>query len=133
MWGMRNGFVMLCVAVIVVVAGAWALLHQDPPPSIGADLPDTFVDANRVFAERVRAAFPLGSSVAAMRSELERQGFALDETLGSGWDGSAQVVHENLLCSEVWYIQWQVKNGGRLRGIDGSYGGQCIWDPGPPG
>ena len=128
MWGMRNGFVLSCLALILVAVAARLVLHEDPLPPIAADLPGASVDANQVLNARVAEAFPLDSSVAKMRSELEQQGFALDQAIVPGWTGSAQIVHKNLLCTKVWFIEWKANGAGRVRDTNGSYGGQCIWD-----
>ncbi len=92
--------------------------------------------ATTEFDERVRALFPIGSSVVSMREELQREGFKLGDTRSNDYMLERQHVGEEVarrpgtrfvLCNEAAYVFWRTDAQERLLAVRGQYAiGPCV-------
>ena len=88
-------------------------------PEIGRDLPAEYADGTRVFDQRVKQRFPLGSSEQAMVEELERQGFRRSAAFSGVED--ATFTRDELITETLWSVRWRAQ-AGRITEIWGVYG-----------
>lgn len=93
-------------------------LYPRTPP-IGRDLPSNYAEGERVFDERVKAEFPIGSSEAVLIKELHRQGFSVD--LAPKWAGAGATITKGLITKTIWSVRWRAK-ADRIQEIWGIYG-----------
>lgn len=86
-------------------------------PLIGRNLPSNYDEGERIFDERVRATFPIGSSEAALIQALRRQGFSVDP--GPRW--ASATIKRGLIIKTIWSVRWRAE-ADRVREIWGVYG-----------
>lgn len=87
-------------------------------PEIGRGLPSKYADAEPIFDQRVRAAFPVGTAESSLIDALKKQGFEIlprqgdvhDATFRSGW-----------IVGSMWSVRWRVADN-RVTEIWGVYG-----------
>jgi hypothetical protein len=114
------------VATLLVLAMVWLMRagrHEELPPiaagiAFGAASPHPNPD----FTRRLRARFPIGSDVAALSDELDREGFTLDAAhgkanikSGKGWP-----------CLEILEVDWKADARNRIATLDGYYFSACM-------
>ena len=114
------------VATLLVLAMVWLMRagrHEELPPiaagiAFGAASPHPNPD----FTRRLRARFPIGSDVAALSDELDREGFTLDAAhgkanikSGKGWP-----------CLEILEVDWKADARNRIATLDGYYISACM-------
>jgi hypothetical protein len=87
-------------------------------PSIGRDLPPKYDEGERVFDERVKAEFPIGSSEARLIKALRSQGFPP----ASSTDMASATITRGLIMKTIWSVRWRAKED-RIEDIWGVYGG----------
>jgi hypothetical protein len=97
--------------------------HEELPPiaagiAFGAASPHP----NPEFTRRLRARFPIGSDVAALSDELDREGFTVDAAhgkanikSGKGWP-----------CLEILEVDWKADARNRIASLDGYYFSACM-------
>ena len=109
---------MIAALIIAVTTWYWVKL-----PSLCRGLPANFSDAERAFRERIRAKFQLGMPETDMLRVLNAQGFGPPVT----YNGSKGVTYSAFFfpCDVTWWVVWRADANGRIREIDGSYGGTC--------
>jgi hypothetical protein len=121
--------VRLCCAAAIAATSifgtlVWVGLHQldKPPVALTAGLTGTWDRVTLDFDNRVKAAFPIGTSVKAMGAELQREGFSRAD-----WESLSEQEHEavrredNFVCKQAARIHWRASGEGRLTAIRGLY------------
>ncbi len=92
------------------------------------NLPDKTAEMQDVFDARVKARFPIGSSVADMLHELHKEGFAEsnkvfppdDEHSATRKDGGTGV------CSFTATVAWRPDRRDRVKTVSGNYMAFCL-------
>jgi len=97
----------------------------DSPPAIGSHLPGTFAVASDAFDQRVKARFPVGSGEAALRTELEREGFVTTRDKDSPLNFSARFHANELVCVADWAVRWSGEEG-KIANIEARYKEVCL-------
>ena len=101
----RRWLKIIAAGVALGLAGVLAGHLLDPgKPALIAGLSGSWDERNRDFEQRVARQFPRGSSVAALRSELARQGFKVGE-------GRAQWERSSFPCRDFAEVRWQAQAG----------------------
>jgi hypothetical protein len=118
--GLRT-FRLTCAIVAALVLAACA--HSSP--DIGSHLPGTFAVASDAFDRRIKARFPVGSAVTALRVELERERFVIAPDTDSPLNFSARYHASELACAADWVIRWSAVDG-KIANIKGSYREVCL-------
>ena len=89
-------------------------------PRLGHDLPRTFSEGERVFDQRVKAQFPIGSSERAMVDHLRGQGFSVEAVpFHEGW--RATDVRRGIIIQTLWSVRWRATDN-RIEEVVGIYG-----------
>lgn len=99
-----------------------------PPVSLTNDLPRETVKMSPAFDNRVKARFPVGTSVKTMASELIKERFTREdwsdlpgqEHYARHYDGGAPV------CKLLASIYWKSDENDRLTSIRGEYQVTCL-------
>jgi hypothetical protein len=114
-----NGFALI---LIQLVSGCAVRI-----PEIGRSLPADFADANHAFAARVQKRFPIGSSEAALVTELRREGFAISDSKvePETYKSIALYDRQGLPCRLTWRVLWTSEDA-KISAIQGHYGGVCL-------
>ena len=89
-------------------------------PEIAQDLPANWVEGDREFDARVKAAFPREMPVADLIAELREQGFTINEGRRT-----ASFEKNQLPCVTTWFVIWQQEND-KIKDIRGQYGVGCL-------
>ncbi len=85
----------------------------------------TYKEVEADFRDRVRDAFPLGTPVAKMLSELERQGFV--QRAGQLRGGSAMVLDRpGFPCEDFWEVSWTTGSSQTIQSIDADISPRCF-------
>ena len=115
------GYLVKSAAFAVFLAlGGGAAMAQSALPELLRDMPANAYEADKLFKERVRAAFPKAVSLANLDATLTEMGF---ETYGMGM-GMAELTRESGSCVQNWTITWAA-DGDTATGIDGLYNAMC--------
>ena len=96
--------------------GVW-----ESSPAIGKGLPGNIADAQRVFDDRIRARFPVGSPESDLKSVLAAQEFKLDPGAGV----ATRIGGLNFPCDTRWIVVWKGDAQHRLAQVSGRYGLIC--------
>ncbi|MCP4316286.1 MAG: hypothetical protein GY789_09780 [Hyphomicrobiales bacterium] len=90
-------------------------------PELGRDLPsNSWEEASGEFDERVKAAFPPPTTVSDLVTQLQAQGFDVDEN-----KQVARFEKSEVVCLLMWVIRWESKDG-NVEDIVGHYGAGCL-------
>lgn len=114
------------VVVVLMLAMLWLVRsarHDEIPPlAAGITLGTGSLEANPAFTRRLRARFPIGSNVAVLTSELDREGFTVDAAKGKanfksgkGWP-----------CLNVLLVNWSADARSRIVSVDGYFNFICL-------
>lgn len=97
-------------------------------PAIGRNLPSDPAQAQRVFDQRVRQRYPIGSSEAALIDDMRVEGFGIATNSQSPPDRfskfAIQCGYISIATTHGWEIEWSAANG-RLTDIAGVFMPQC--------
>lgn len=115
-----------CIALcLIAVLGGCAL---NLGPAIGADLPSNPAMAQQAFDQRIRQRYPVGSSEAALVSDLRRQGFGTATNSQSPPERfrnfAIQCGYVSLVPTHTWEVQWTAVDG-RITDIAGVFIPNC--------
>jgi hypothetical protein len=88
-------------------------------PDIGKGLPPNYIVGERLFDERVKRQFPIGTSEKSLVAELERQGFSKLQTYEGVHD--ATFKQREFPTETIWSVRWRATDG-RVVEIWGVYG-----------
>ena len=89
-------------------------------PLLGRDLPRTFSEGEKVFDQRVKAQFPVGSSERTMVDQLRSQGFSVEAApFYDGW--RAANVRRGIVIQTLWSVRWRA-TANRIDEVVGIYG-----------
>jgi len=80
-----------------------------------------FETREKIFAERVTAAFPVGMPERELIKILGEQGFKVD-----GNERAAEFSKPYIGCEVHWRIRWQIDDANGLSSVSSSYGGICM-------
>ena len=96
-------------------------------PEIGRNLPPAWDDANHAFDARVQERFPVGSSEAALVTELKREGFIVSDSKvePETYKSIALYDRPGLPCRLTWRVLWASEDS-KISAIAGHYGGVCL-------
>lgn len=100
-------------------------------PPIGRGLPPEFAKANPIFDQHVKARFPVGSSEAAMISELRREHFKIGQLnparpVKDEFEfGAMRTATITFGCNAEWQVYWAARSD-KITHILGSYGDSCF-------
>ena len=117
----RNVLLAIAALAIVLVAG-WQLVgwvNDLRRPSLARHLPTNAQRAEKEFDRRVRARFPLGSSVAAMERALSQEGFGPAYAFKNS--RYVRLDRSTGLLEESFTVLWEA-DGDRMTTVHGSYG-----------
>jgi hypothetical protein len=114
------------VAILLVLTLVWlarAGRHEELPPiAAGIVFGGASSRPNAEFTNRLHARFPLGSKLAVLSDELDREGFTLDTARGKanfksgkGWP-----------CLEILEVDWKADARARIASLDGYYFSACM-------
>ena len=114
------------VAILLVLATVWLVRagrHEELPPiAAGIAFGAASSHPNPEFTIRLRARFPIGTNVAALTDELDREGFTIDAAhgkanikSGKGWP-----------CLEILEVDWKADARNRIATLDGYYFSACM-------
>ena len=93
---------------------------QPDTPEIAKGLPSDVEDGTRIFDQRVKAQFPVGSDEQKLLAELSRQGFK--RKLLDGYDGvrSTNYARGDAMRT-YWTVHWRERRG-KITEVRGVYG-----------
>jgi len=94
-----------------------------PLPPLADGLSADVRQANAVFDQRVKTAFPVGSRESDMVATLASQGFEIGPPLPDTRRG-ADLIRRGGICQTLWSVRWQA-TGGTITDIFGVYGLRC--------
>ena len=120
-WTLRLASYVAIAAVSSCGTRAVIALEGLPKPPLTAGLGGTWDAVSTEFDQRVRASFPIGSTVESMGRTLERQGFSHDWSCSSEQEHLAIRNENDIGGVKSAYIQWRSDDGGRITSIKGSY------------
>jgi hypothetical protein len=114
------------LAILLILAMVWLVRagrHEELPPiAAGIAFGAASSHPNLEFTNRLRARFPIGSNVAALSDELDREGFTIDAAhgkanikSGKGWP-----------CLEILEVDWKSDARNRVAALDGYYFSACM-------
>jgi hypothetical protein len=114
------------LAILLGLAMVWLMRagrHEElPPVAAGIAFGAASSQPNPEFTQRLRARFPIGSDVAALSNELDREGFTVDAAhgkanikSGKGWP-----------CLEILEVDWKAGPRYRIASLDGYYFSACL-------
>ena len=97
-----------------------------PLPELAGGLPSNFEQAQKVFDQRVKAKFAVGTLESNLKAVVINQGFRLFPA-SSPSDFAMAVLErkESFLCLGRWTVRWRVK-GDKLSEVWGVYGSLCV-------
>ena len=124
-WLLRLAIVAAIVAVSVMGTIFVTALQPTPSVPLTADLSGAGDTASKEFNRRIVTRFPVGSSEAAMTTELRYEGFVRDDWsyANPDKDEALAVRRESIFpCANVAYVSWRASANGRLTAIRGDYG-----------
>jgi hypothetical protein len=111
----------ICIFLLIVLAGC------SRPPPLGRDLPTDYVGTNPVFDKRLKARYPIGSSVTALRGELRKEGFTIiSHDFSSDYQESAEFSISDFACRDSWSVYWSADNDGKITAEKGRYRNVCL-------
>jgi hypothetical protein len=114
-------------ALLIVGTNIWCGLRsmEKAPVPLTMGLGGEWAVVSKEFDRRVKAAFPLGSSVSDMGQELSRQGFIrqdwTDWTIISSQEHKAMRREDFIPCNKAAYVYWRADKEGKLISIRGEY------------
>jgi hypothetical protein len=96
-------------------------------PPIGRNLPSSSIDENHAFDARVQERFPIGSSEAALITELEHEGFTLSDSKVEPEIYKSMALYDRpgLPCRRTWRVLWKSEDA-KISAIAGHYGEVCL-------
>jgi hypothetical protein len=96
-------------------------------PDLGRNLPSDFADANHAFDARIQDRFPIGSSEAALLTELEQEGFVVSDSTVDPATYKSVAIYDRpgLPCRLTWRVFWSSEDS-KISAISGHYGGVCL-------
>ena len=94
------------VLMLLGLSTACSSASNRPLPPIADKLPADVRDAERVFDQRVRAAYPVGSAESAVISELQNGGFKISPRGPDGYR-SADIQRGSAICTTIWSVRWK--------------------------
>ena len=114
-----------CLAIAVVSSfgtSMWIAGNRQPKAPLTTNLAGEWKILSAEFDRRVKAHFPIGTSVGEMGHELQKQGFSLADW-GSAMDQERVAVRreDNWVCNQAAYVHWHADGNGRLTAIKGDY------------
>jgi hypothetical protein len=121
------GVIVFAGALWFALAVAWIVGIFHPTPQIARGLSNTITVARREFDERVKAAFPVGSSEEEMLDALRRQGFKRQEANFGDLRGRVPYMGVSVprtMCGVSYNVFWEAEQG-RLTDVSGSYNVTC--------
>jgi len=121
--GLRTLRLVRTTVTVALVLGLSACF--DSPPAIGTHLPGTFAVASDAFDQRIKARFPVGSDEAALRTELAREHFVVNQDKDSALSFSARYHASELVCAANWVVRWSGANK-KIVSIGASYKEVCL-------
>ncbi|MDD2324765.1 MAG: hypothetical protein PHW63_01955 [Alphaproteobacteria bacterium] len=116
--------IFIVCGIILFVGLYFVLFSPFPiPPKLCRDLPSSFVEADKVFQERIQKEFPEPVQEERFVDELQKQGFILfnDPTLSGVY-----FRKQSFPCSQKWSITWDKDANGSAINIQGSYQVVCL-------
>lgn len=113
--------ILALAALLTAIISGFAAYQYLMQPPITRGLPNEIAKAEQVFAKRVSAAFPAGISVEALKAELEKQGFTVQDAASS-----VHFANDGFPCRQEWLIQWRPDAGGHVQDIQGHYMAICL-------
>ncbi len=131
---MRKGALRFLITVFALGATAtvsvfatllWSSYRQyeHPPVPLTRGLNGEWTTISKVFDERVRRSFPVGTPEKTLAKSLVAQGFRQAD-----WGGQTGVEHEavrredSLVCNVAARVYWRSDGAGRLQEVHGTYG-----------
>jgi hypothetical protein len=97
------------------------------PPPIGRDLPTDYGGTNPAFDERLKARYPIGSSLATLRGELRKEGFTIiNHDFTNGYQESAVVEISDFACKTSWSVYWSANGAEEITALKGQYRTVCL-------
>jgi hypothetical protein len=116
------------LSLILILMIGFGLSGCQGTPTIAKNLSGrTWKELNDAFNARVQWRFPVGSSEAAMLTELKREHFKPDTPGKSVPRYQFSVLRDlpGLPCRQFWRVEWN-SDAGNITDIEGGYGGVCL-------
>jgi hypothetical protein len=93
-----------------------------PPSALVQGLPPHWESGTAELTRRVQAAFPIGSSEAAMASALRAQGFELQTwNARPGEEKRADRDHRTVFCRIRTSVLWRIDDAGKITELKADY------------
>lgn len=98
----------LFITMVFGLTTACSNASNQPLPPIADKLPADVRVAQTIFDQRVKAAYPLGSTENIAIAELQKNGFAISP-LGPDGYRSADIQRGNAICTTIWSVRWKAE------------------------
>lgn len=121
-WASRLAGVLIVAMTASCATAYWMAAKPPPPTSLTVNLSGSRRDVSSEFDRRVKARFPIGSTVSEMGASLHRQGFSRQD-----WSSSVEREHvairreDNFVCKQIAYVYWHDDGENHLTSIRGVY------------
>ncbi len=119
---MRKFIIVFCASALIVVIGIHLLLSPSfpLPPKIRRNLPDSFAEADKEFARRIIAEYPLPLKEQELVRFLEQDGFSISK--GKSY---AYFEKQSFPCMLRWLVFWEAQNDTIVE-LKPNFGGSCL-------
>ncbi len=121
-WVLTGGAVALLLVLAIIWVAHAGRREELPPIAAGIAFGGASSHPNPEFTRRLRARYPIGSGIAALTDELDREGFTIDDAhgkanikSGKGWP-----------CLEILEVDWKADPRNRIASLDGYYFSACM-------
>ena len=120
-WLNRGTALGTLAATTVIFAFSFTKTPDRPQSALTANLSGGWDAANREFDRRIKARFPLGSTVDQLIANLSEQGFVAEWPDARFNEYAAYSDVGNWVCNIGAHVYWTVGENGRIRSIRGMY------------
>ena len=113
----------LFITMIFGLTTACSSASNQPLPPIADKLPVDVRVAQKVFDQRVKAAYPVGSAEKTAIAELQKNGFEISP-LGPDGYRSADIHRGSAICTTIWSVRWKAEVNSITEAL-GMFGHRC--------
>lgn len=111
------------ITMIFGLTTACSSASSQPLPPIVDKLPADVRVAQKVFDQRVKAAYPVGSAEKIVIAELQKNGFEISPPGPHGYR-SADIQRGNAICTTIWSVRWKAEANSITEAF-GVFGHRC--------
>jgi hypothetical protein len=96
------------ITMILGLTTACSSASNQPLPPIADKLPADVRVAEKVFDQRVKAAYPVGSAEKTAIAQLQKSGFEISPPRPEGYR-LADIQRGNAICTTIWSVRWKAE------------------------